>query len=679
MSYIEKTLYLDFEFNDVTESPINLVSCVSWDVTNNDLQKWWLHKDKKAQEKLRNYILDHGYNRLVSYAAVAEARSLIALAMDVLKLGWIDLFFEYRCLTNHNDRLQWGNQLVDGVVKKVFKPKPKWERTEEDAGTGFRAKHSLAEATYKLLGVIRDTEHKTKMRNLIISASLLFTLEEQAAILDYGVEDVQDLPALEKETIRQYQILDPKINLAELEEEMLLRGRYAAHTAIMEDRGYPIDYDKLRNFSNQVGNILFDCQRDINNLFPGIKPFRWDRKDNKFKWDQTATREWIKKNHVGKNWMQTDGGDVSLALDAWTKYYDFKHNYPTDNFGAQMVRFLKLKQSLNGFVPSSDPEKRTFWSSVGKDKRVRAYMNPYGAQSSRTQPGATGFLFLKPAWQRALCLPNKGRACGGIDYGSEEFFIQALESGDKNMIDAYLSGDPYLSFGKIVGAIPKDGTKESHPVERDLFKQTILGLSYLMSKYGLAIKLTQDTGREWTEDEAQEQIDLFYEAFPELKEYQEWIIKIYTEDRHIQLKCGWYCWGDNDNFRSVTNVPVQGFGASIMRKAVDLAVERGLEVIFTLHDAIYIEYAVSEEYKMKILHECMLEAFQFYFTDPKKKTLAGKIKLDAFAWSPDYEKDSEIIVDGFKLPVSNLYIDSRSQVDYDLFGKYFNSQPSDAL
>lgn len=673
-----KIIYLDFEFNDVTESPLNLVSCVSYDEDLNEIKKWWLHKDPTSYDALKSHILDNGYTRIISYAAVAEARSLLALKMDVLAIEWIDLFIEYRCLSNHNDKLNWGDQLVEGKVKKVYKPKPKWERGEDD-GAGFRPTHSLAEATYKLLKIIRDTGHKTKMRNLIISSPPLFTLEEQAAILDYGVEDVQDLPALYKEMVRQYLILDPKMDLGKLTEHMLTRGRYSAHTAIMEDRGYPIDYEKLRNFSNQVGNILFDCQREINDLFPKIKPFRWDRKDSKYKWDQKATRKWVEENHTGRSWMKTDGGDFSLALEAFTRYYDFKHTYPTDSFGAQMVRYLKLKQSLNGFVPATDPNKRTFWSSVGRDKRVRAYLNPYGAQSSRTQPGATGFLFLKPAWQRALCMPKKGRAIAGIDYGSQEFFIQALESGDKDMIDAYLSGDPYLAFGKLVGAIPKDGTKVSHAELRDLFKATVLGLSYLMSKYGLAAKLTVDTGREWTEDEAQEQIDLFYQAFPELKEYQDWILRIYTEDRYLELPCGWRMWGDNDNFRSVTNVPVQGFGASVMRKAVDLGTPLGLEVIFTLHDAIYIEYNVGEEYKVKQLNDAMKEAFQFYFSDPKKKALAGNIRLDAFAWSEDYQKDSHIMVDGYKLPVSNLYVDERSIIDYKNFGKYFDPQSSDSL
>ena len=104
-------------------------------------------------------------------------------------------------------------------------------------------------------------------------------------------------------------------------------------------------------------------------------------------------------------------------------------------------------------------------------------MNIYGAQSSRSQPAATGFLFLKPAWMRSLCQPNRGRAIASFDYGSQEFLISALVSKDKNMLWAYASGDVYLALAKLAGAVPQDGTKSEYKAERDLFKATTLGIS----------------------------------------------------------------------------------------------------------------------------------------------------------------------------------------------------------
>jgi hypothetical protein len=200
-----------------------------------------------------------------------------------------------------------------------------------------------------------------------------------------------------------------------------------------------------------------------------------------------------------------------------------------------------------------------------------------------------------------------------------------------------------------------------------------------MTKYGLAIKLTNDSGKEWSEDDAQDQIDLFYDAFPELKEAQEELQSEYGNGQDfIKLPCGWYMWGDNENIRSVVNVPIQGTGASIMRKAVDLNHARGgAPIAFTLHDALYIEGDVGDEGKIEILRDAMRDAFAFYF--PKFKKEAMKIKLDPFAWSPDYEKDSELDLNGWIVPTSNIYIDERAQADYDKFAQYFEDPIEDAI
>lgn len=680
---VRKKLCLDFEFSGITKAKVDLVSCATYCSKSGEKIKWWLFKSPLEQKKLAEYL--KGYTTFITYSAIAECRSFIALGLDPLDFEWVDLFLEYRLISNHNDNIQWGKQLVDGKVKMTRKPKPKWERTEEDSAGGFKATHSLAEATYKLTGQIRDTEHKNAMRELIISYPENFSKKEKEAILDYNMEDVVFLLTIKDKIFAEYKTLvgsgrspQSKALLKSYWPEAIERGRYAAHTAWMETRGYPINLEATRNFSKQVGNILYDTQREINQLFPVIKPFKWKRLENKFAWDQNVTRDWIAINHDESTWQKTDGGKTSLALEAFEKKYTFKHSYPKDNFGAQMVRFLKLKQSLYGFSESKGGRK-SFWDYVGPDGRVRPYMNIFGAQSSRSQPAATGFMFLKPAWMRSLVQPAPGYFMAGIDYGSQEFFASALMARDKNMIEAYLSGDPYLAFGKLVNMIPKNGTKETHGELRNLCKSTVLGLSYLMSKYGLAIKLSNDTGKEWTEDEAQEQIDAFYEAFSDLGDFQQEIIDNYSAGDPIRLRDGWTMWADNENFRSVTNIPIQGAGGAIMRKAVDLNHKMGgSPIAFTLHDALYIEDKVGKEKNIQILRDAMREAFADYF--PEQRKIAEKIKLDPFAWSPDYEQDSEIkFKDGWTVPTSNLYVDSRAMGEYEMFSKYFNLAESDQV
>ena len=682
---MSKVLYLDFEFNRVTHEFVNLVSCAT--LTEDGIVKsFWLHNNKHSKLALIMYLRE--FDLFIGYSTVAEARSFLSLGLNPLDFNWNDLFLEYRMVTNSNDNLQWGNQLVDGKVRAVTKPKPKWERLGDEE-PGFKATHSLAEATYKLLGIIRDTEHKNKMRDLIISDPVEFSREEKDAILAYGEEDVKDLPkikeAIEKEIVEltaSCTSSNADVMLDNLYIDQAWRGRYSAHTAIMENRGYPIDYDKTRNFAHKVPAIMYDVQREINFFFPEVKPFKWNKKEQRFSLDQGAVKLWIEKNHDINKWPKTEKKAISLKLESFTKFYDFKHEYPEDNFGAQVVRYLKLKQSLYGFSTSKDKKRKSFWDSVGPDQRVRPYTNHYGAQTSRTQPGATGFMFLKPAWMRSLVRSPLGMALGGIDYSSVEFFIQALISEDEAMMAAYLSGDVYLAFAIQSGLAPAHATKETHKTERDMCKTTVLGIGFNMTKFGLAINLSSNLKRVVTEDEAQEFINKFDEAYPNYKSFRDRIGPTYQKDKLLVLQDGWALWGDNDNLRSVGNFRIQGCCAVIMRRAVDYAVEQGLEVIFTLHDALYIQYKVGEEYKMKILADCMRRAFIDVLAPEGSEynTEAKQIRMDPFAWSPDYEKDSEIVVDSeFKMDVSNIYIDQRAGREYEKFSQYFEKDISDEL
>lgn len=666
------TVYLDFEFNQLVEEKVNLVCCCLYNDTSKESLSFWLHNDVEAQTRLKEYLIENEFDTFVCYSAVAECRSFMSLDLSPMLFDWIDLFLEWRCLTNHNNNLIVGKHLIDGKIQYVPVPKNKWDRDAEEKS--YKLKHSLAECTYRLTGEIRDLEHKDIMRYLIISNPETFTEKEKKDIMEYCLEDVVFLPKLYDRIKEEYESIYYAIDRLNLFQDMLYRGKYAALTAIRESKGYPIDFEKTVNFSKNIPLILDDCMREINSLFPTINPFKWDSRESKFKWNQKATREWISINYP--DWFRTDAtarnpeGQISLAQESWERVFHYRHEYPKDSFGAQMLRYLKLKQALAGFMVGKGS--KSFFDSIGSDHRVRPYMNIYGAQSGRSQPASSGFLFLKPAWCRALMMPKKGKAIVSIDYGSEEFFLSALMSKDTNMIKSYLAGDVYLDFAKRSGLVPPDATKQSHKYERDLAKSTVLGLSYKMSKYGLANKLTQDTGKEVTTEDAQELIEKFYDVYSDFKEWQDTLIDDYVEKetRYIKLADGWTMFGDNPNERSVGNVPVQGMGSCVMRKADFLCHERGLYTPFTLHDALYIEIESHDLAAIDTFIQCMIDGFAYFF--PHQKELAEKIRLDVYAWSLDYDEDSELTTPkGVKVECSNLYIDSRAEKEYAQFSKYF--------
>lgn len=656
--------YPDFEFTEISNPKLKMVAAaLKW---QGEKYRWWLFNDEQTESFLK-FINDLPKDVIfVSYSVEAEARSFISLGLDPRKWKWQDLYLEYLMMMNHNHDIAYGKHAIDGQVKRL--------RPYVDE----KGKASLAGALYKMCGVMVDTEHKTAMRNLIISNPSSYTDKQKEDILNYAESDIDYLPQLQR-AIADYMMKKlPKSEVKNWFDESLKRGDYAVETAWMVTHGYPIQTEWTQNLTDNIEPLLDSCVRDINSQFPGKHvPFSFDPKSFRWKANQSNWRAWIIDNKFDKDWPRTEGGksgkvQLSLALEAWTDRFDYRHNYPRGNYGAQMVRYLRLKQSLNGFREKAGKDKKTFWDYVGSDGRVRPYFNIYGAQSSRTQPSATGYIFLKPAWQRTLVHPPKGKMIVGIDYASQEFLLAALFSMDKKMIDAYGSGDVYLAFGKLIGLIPPNGTKATHKAQRDACKATVLGLSYLMTKYGLAKKLTADTGRVWTEDEAQEQVEAFDEAFDTFSDFRKEVISNYHDRGYIKLKDGWYMFQHNNNDRSVGNMPIQGAGGDIMRRAVMIATRiHGLKVIKTLHDAAYIECDVGDwEAVDKFVHS-MFHGFVSYFDGSDAFEHAKLIRLDTYAWGEGLEEEE--ITTPFKNKVSTMpvYVDERAVKEFDHFKDFF--------
>ncbi len=652
-------VYIDTEFSNVTERRVTPV-CAVLRFEDGSTEGYWTHNDPDTQLRLscRLYDLHTAGATFYSYSAESEARFLHAIGLNPIELRWVCLYIEWRQLLNHNRKLIEGMHLDDNGTPHLvtrFKGAPNY---------------GYAGAVYRLLKQTIDTEHKTTMRELIISAPSEFAERDKEAILEYCASDTLYLPslkaAMEKELCSVLRGPEQKL----LRTDQLLRGNYAARTAVMVDTGYPINVEHTKNFSAQTQDILNELIEDILGQFPDIKAWRWDRKLSAYVMNQGVIREWIGQQRFG-DWDRTDKGLLSLSLDAWKKYFSHRHDYPRGNFGAQMVRYCSVKQSLNGFMPSRSKSRRTFWDSVGSDGRARPYFGIYGAQSGRSQPGATGFIPLKSAWMRSLITPGPGKSIATIDYGSEEFLIAALLSKDKAMLEAYESGDVYLAFAKVIGMVPKAATKDSHPLERDICKATVLGLSYLMSKVGLAIKLTSDTGKYHSEEDAQKLINAFDEAYPVFSQYRTEMQEKYINDRYLRLPCGWAMFGGNDNFRSVANFPVQGMGSSILRKAVSYAQDAGLDVIFTLHDALSIEYPHGELSYIDTLSEAMDKAFRYYF--PAYQQARATCRQDANTWGPENITGGLVTPKGMPVKSQQVYVDKRSKADYEKFSKYFTS------
>ena len=146
--------------------------------------------------------------------------------------------------------------------------------------------------------------------------------------------------------------------------------------------------------------------------------------------------------------------------------------------------------------------------AVGSDGRNRAMLSPFGARSGRNTPSNTKYIFGPSVWLRNLIEPPAGCGLAYIDWIQQEFAVAGALSGDAAMLAAYETGDCYLAFAKQAGAVPPDATKESHPVQRGLFKTCILGVNYGMESKSLAVRI----GR--PEIEARELLQRHREIYP---------------------------------------------------------------------------------------------------------------------------------------------------------------------
>jgi hypothetical protein len=282
-----------------------------------------------------------------------------------------------------------------------------------------------------------------------------------------------------------------------------------------------------------------------------------------FKADRFA--DWLSRTEIP--WPCLESGALDLSDDAFRQA---ARQYPA------VAPIRELRYTLS--------QLRMNDLAVGKDGRNRCMLSAYRAKTSRNQPSNSKFIFGPSCWFRGLIQPAPGRGVVYIDWEQQEFGIAGALSDDRAMMEAYVSGDPYLTFAKQAGAVPAYATKVTHPVERGQFKVCALAVQYGMG----AKSLGQSLGI--PEYEARRLLHLHQQTYPRFWEWSGAAIAHAMLHGWLQTVFGWRVRvGPNANPRSLANFPVQANGAEMLRLACCFVTERGIQLCAPVHDALLIE------------------------------------------------------------------------------------------
>lgn len=281
--------------------------------------------------------------------------------------------------------------------------------------------------------------------------------------------------------------------------------------------------------------------------------------------------EWLARE--GIPWPRLESGVLALDDDTFRQ---MARAYPA------VAPLRELRHSLGEMRLFSD-------LAVGADGRNRCLLSPFRSITSRNQPSNAKFIFGPSCWLRSLISPAPGRALAYVDWSQQEFGIAGALSADSAMMQAYASGDPYLTFAKQARAVPPDATKKSHPREREQFKVCALAVQYGMGPQSLAQSLGQP------EPMARELLRLHRETYPTFWRWSESAVNHAMLRGWLHTVFGWRVQvGPRANPRSLANFPMQANGAEMLRLACCLATERGIAVCAPVHDALLVEGTAGE-------------------------------------------------------------------------------------
>jgi DNA polymerase I len=392
-----------------------------------------------------------------------------------------------------------------------------------------------------------ESAQKDTMRELALRGGT-YTTQQQHMLVDYCAEDTILLAPLMVYLIEEeYFSLDTALQL----------GRYSKAVAAMELARQPVDTNLLRQLITHRAVI----REQLIQQFDQFGVFVTGQFNLKQFGDLLV--------RLGIQWPRTVTGRLSTREEVFEDIGGFN---PT-------IRQLGLLRKTIKLFKDSSKTKPLDLSIPGT---LGYHVRPLGTKTGRNAPSSSEFVPTMPKWMRGTLKPLPGQAMAYIDYTAQEIGVAAALSKDPKLVQAYNS-DVYLHFAKLTKAAPPHATKMTHKPIRDAYKPIVLGINY-----GAGARRIAATAN-ITLKEGEQILRIHRESYVQFWEFIGKTIRAAYDRGAIWTPLGWRMIVRADLKRTtLQNWTIQATSADICRTAACMAVEAGVTVNFTLHDALCV-------------------------------------------------------------------------------------------
>ena len=588
---IENILHpIDFEYNHKDNEFLNLV-CVAVDD-----KRFWLNNDEELSYFITYMKSIEGEIMVCHAASLAEIPCCIKAGIDVAKYTWFDTFITEKRLRAFNGKIDASLSLID-VLKSYG----------IDYGYTSREKEDLRE-------IILDGTNLEYKR---------------FEILDYCSEDIEHLKQLALKQIARLEhqfTLDKLIDVSSLHSQVcdtdVLFANFITKqsncnitTARMYYEPFDIDYNKIKQLSDP--RLVGLLKQNLNTLIPGLYDEYGTKKDDVVRkfiiTEDSNAYDWFKN----RGYLTPSDGKISLKDDYLNEYLS-EHKGMSDKLDS-FRQINKVIKACSGFQKEGDGNWIT--PNLFKDG-MHCNASEFGTVTSRYTPKPSkGWIPGMGKALRGLLKPNnKNEAYFSLDFNAQEIWVIGQLSKDIKLLDTYSSNDIYMSVAQKMGLYPKDlkipteaerGEDWFKPYKplRQKIKGMVLGLNYGMSELSLAERCNM------SEVEAVEMVANYNKTYFRKFDWTETIVNYFENqmtllaNRDICMKHWNNLEGKARNKRQAMNFPVQCVGATITRRALELALKNGLKPIFPVHDEIYFKTTLDRlDNDVELARKCMIEA-----------------------------------------------------------------------